>query len=428
MYEIWYIIVTCERFVLAESWLYMQQVKAYEVEHSGGVILGTIYLKKGKEARVRAGHPWVYAADIFDIEGEPEPGDIVDVVNAGGRFMARGYVNQNSQITVRILTRREEAIDEAFWEKRIYDAISYRDTVAKGASSKRLVFSEGDRIPGLIVDQYNDILVVQILSFGIEVRKELIVDTLTRLTGIDKVYERSDVRNRLLEGLEPRAGFMSKQFATETVIDENGFKMKVDVANGQKTGYFLDQRENRACIKEYVKDALVLDCFTHTGSFSVHAAGYGAQKVVAVDISDTAIEMAKTNLELNDPQCDCDLIEANVFDVLRSYEKDGTKFDVVILDPPAFTKSRSSVESAVRGYKDINLRGARILREGGYLITASCSHHMKEDVFIDVVGSALEDVGRSARLVEVRTQAKDHPILMGVPEAKYLKFLVLQVI
>lgn len=390
--------------------------------------MARVYLKKGKEARIIAGHPWVYIADIYTIEGDHMPGDIVDVLTFSGYFIARGYINQNSQITVRIITKNDEDINELFWEKRLLEAIEYRKIIAKEATSKRLVFSEGDRIPGLIVDQYNDILVVQILTFGIEARKDIIINKLIELTGITKIYERSDMRNRILEGLDIRTGFLSKPFNTETIIDENGFKMKVDVVNGQKTGYFLDQRENRECIKKYVKDSLVLDCFTHTGSFSVHAAGYGASKVVAVDISETAIQMAKTNLELNDPVCDCDLIEANVFDVLRSYEKERTKFDVVILDPPAFTKSKSSVESAVRGYKDINLRGIRILKEGGYLITASCSHHMKEDIFINVIESALEDAGRSARLVEVKTQAKDHPILMGVPETKYLKFVVMQVI
>ena len=291
-----------------------------------------------------------------------------------------------------------------------------------------MVFAESDDLPALIIDKYHDVYCMQVLSLGMELNRQLIIDALVELFSPRGIYERSDVAIREKEGLLLKKGIVYGEFDPRVIIEENGLKMVADLENGQKTGYFLDQRENRECIKKYVKDSLVLDCFTHTGSFSVHAAGYGASKVVAVDISETAIQMAKTNLELNDPVCDCDLIEANVFDVLRSYEKERTKFDVVILDPPAFTKSKSSVESAVRGYKDINLRGIRILKEGGYLITASCSHHMKEDIFINVIESALEDAGRSARLVEVKTQAKDHPILMGVPETKYLKFVVMQVI
>ena len=389
--------------------------------------MSSVVLAKSRDARVRFGHPWIYESDISKVDGEYTNGDIVDVYNFNMKFLGRGYINDNSKISVRLLSRVKEDIDSDFFARKISHAVSYRDIVAKMATSRRLIFGEGDGLPGLIVDQYSDTLVVQVLTLGMELRKDLIVKELRNVTGCSKIYERSDVKTRYLEGLEPTSGFLSEPFETKLVIDENEFKMNVDVVNGQKTGYFLDQRENRAAISDYVKGAVVLDCFSHTGSFAVHAVGYGAQKVVAVDVSETAIEMAKANLELNYDDCDCDLIVGNVFDILREFERDSQKYDVVILDPPAFTKSRSSTESALRGYKDINLRGARILKEGGYLITASCSHHVEENEFVNVVTSAVADAGRTAKLIEIRSQSKDHPMALGVPESKYLKFLILKV-
>ena len=388
--------------------------------------MSSIYIAKGKEDRIYKGHSWIYSGDITGVEGEYVNGDIVEVFAHNGRFIGKGYVNDNSKIAVRMLTRLDEEIDESFFEKRISQAMEYRDVIAPKITSKRLIYSEGDNLPGIIVDQYEDVLVVQILSLGIDIRRDMIIDILKRKTGISKVYERSDSKTRYLEGLEPKAGFIGGEFSTKFDMIENGFKMKIDVENGQKTGYFLDQRENRASIAQYVEGGEVLDCFCHTGSFSVHAVGYGAKKVTAVDVSESAIEMAKANLELNNPDCDCDLIIDNVFDVLRQYERERKEFDVVILDPPAFTKSRAAVDAALRGYKDINMRGAKIVKEGGYLLTASCSHHVSEGDFLEMTKEALADARRIGRLIEVRTQAKDHPIALGIPETKYLKFLAFQ--
>lgn len=392
---------------------------------------GQVRLRRGREARARSGHPWVYAGEIAEIRGGPAGGDVVDVLTDGGAFIGRGFINTRSQITVRILTWADERIDDAWIARKIGEAIDYRRYIAPGVRCLRLVHSEGDSLPGLIIDAYGECLVFQFLTLGMDMRRDVIVAAAMELWGARHAYERSDVRSREHEGIEQRRGFLSASFDTERIIDENGFKFGVNVEHGQKTGHFLDQRENRASLAPYCRDRRVLDCFCHTGAFAVHAAGYGASRVTAVDISDAAIAGARRNMEMNGTEAEAEFVEANVFDYLR--EKAAApgargSFDMVILDPPAFTKTRAASEGALRGYKEINLRAAQLLAEGGILVTASCSHHVDDAMFFDVVRSALTDARRRARLLEHRGQGHDHPVLAGVAETAYLKFLAFQMV
>ena len=393
---------------------------------------GMVRLKPGRDARARAGHPWVYEGEISRIRSNPPDGSIVAVCAASGAFIGRGYINRASQITVRILTWKDEPVDDEWFARRLRDAFGYRDLVAPNARSCRMVHSEGDGLPGLIVDRYEDCLVFQFLTLGMDLRKDALVRTSLELAGLEDAYERSDVRSREYEGLGQRSGFLSAPFDASSVqIRENGYALDVDVAGGQKTGHFLDQRENRAALAPYCRGARVLDCFCHTGAFAIHAAGFGAREVLGVDISEQALVTARRNAALNRLDEVCTFRAGNVFDTLRQMADDAAarraregQFDMVILDPPAFTKSRATVESAARGYKEINLRAAMLLPNGGFLVTSSCSHHVDEPTFVAIVESALADAGRRARLVEARTQAKDHPVMAGVPETRYLKFLV----
>ena len=393
---------------------------------------GMVRLKPGRDARARAGHPWVYEGEISRIRSNPPDGSIVAVCAASGAFIGRGYINRASQITVRILTWKDEPVDDEWFARRLRDAFGYRDLVAPSVRSCRMVHSEGDGLPGLIVDRYEGCLVFQFLTLGMDLRKDALVRTSLELAGLEDAYERSDVRSREYEGLGQRSGFLSAPFDASSVqIRENGYVLDVDVAGGQKTGHFLDQRENRAALAPYCRGARVLDCFCHTGAFAIHAAGFGAREVLGVDISEQALVTARRNAALNRLDEVCTFRAGNVFDTLRQMADDAAarraregQFDMVILDPPAFTKSRATVESAARGYKEINLRAAMLLPEGGFLVTSSCSHHVDEPTFVAIVESALADAGRRARLVEARTQAKDHPVMAGVPETRYLKFLV----
>ncbi|TDT63382.1 class I SAM-dependent rRNA methyltransferase [Fonticella tunisiensis] len=382
--------------------------------------------KKGK--RVEDGHPWVYSNEIERYEGDFEPGDIVEVYNFKGRFIGKGYINPHSKITIRILTRDiNEEINEDFFRRRIQAAWDYRKKVIE-TTSCRVVFGEADFLPALVIDKYGDYLVVQILSLGMDRWRDTIVKVLKEIFKPRGIYERSDVPVRKLEGLEERKGFLTEPFDTMVETEENGVKFYVDIENGQKTGYFLDQKENRASIKGIVKDADVLDCFCHTGSFSLHAGHYGAKSVLGVDISEHAIEFARKNAELNGLSDVCKFQVSNTFDVLPEWVKEKRQFDVVILDPPAFTKSRSAVESAIRGYKEINLRAMKLVRSGGFLVTASCSHFMYPELFMEIIMDAAKDAKKTIRLVEYRNQAKDHPVLFNSEETLYLKFLILQVI
>lgn len=390
--------------------------------------MAKVVIGKGKHKRIESGHPWVYQNEVMDIQGDYSPGDIVDVVNFKGKFLGKGYINPKSQILVRIMTREKtEEINEDFFRRRIKDAWEYRKKVID-TNSCRVIFGEADFLPALIVDKFGDYLVVQTLALGIELYKDTIVKILNEIINPKGIYERNDVPVRELEGLKMQKGFLSQPFDPMVKIIENGVNFYVDIENGQKTGYFLDQKENRAAIKDIVNGARVLDCFCHTGSFSLHAGFYGAREVLGIDISEHAVEFARKNAELNNLQDVCKFQTANAFDKLRELQDTGEKYDVVILDPPAFTKSRAAVEGAVRGYKDINLRAMKIVNRGGFLVTASCSHHMPPDLFTEVIFDAAKDAKRTIRQVEYRNQAKDHPILWSSGETHYLKFIILQVI
>ncbi len=393
--------------------------------------MAKVRLKRNEEKRLQAGHPWVYRTEIEEIYGPFEPGDIVEVEDSRGKFIGRGYINPASMITVRLLTyERAEEINEAFWRRRLSAAWNYRQKVLQGADtdSCRVVFGEADFLPGFIVDKFGPYLVVQSLALGIDRFQETLVKLLDELIQPEGIYERSDAAVRKLEGLELRTGFLKGNFDPVVIIRENGIRFYVDIAQGQKTGYFLDQRENRAAIRPLVAGARVLDCFCHTGSFSVHAARYGAREVLGLDISEKAIEMARRNAALNGYEDICSFKVANVFDALREMERSGERYDVVILDPPAFVKSRKALEGAIRGYKEINLRAMKLLPPGGFLVTCSCSYHMPEDLFLKVVFSAARDARRRLRLLARRGQAADHPVLFGYEESSYLKCLFLQVI
>ncbi|QIB27381.1 class I SAM-dependent rRNA methyltransferase [Caloranaerobacter azorensis] len=389
--------------------------------------MAKVILKKHRDKRILKGHLWVFDNEIERIEGDYEPGDIVDVYNSINKFLGRGYINPKSKIRVRIMTRKQEEIDREFFKKRIENAWEYRKRLVD-TSSCRVIFGEADFIPALIVDKFSDYLVVQTLALGIDKYKDMIVELLDEIIKPKGIFERNDVPVRELEGLEQRKGFLKGTFDTKIEIVENGIKMVVDIENGQKTGYFLDQRENRAAIKPLVKDARVLDTFTHTGGFALHAAHYGAKEVIAVDISEHAIDYVNQNAKLNGFEDKIQGVVGNVFDVLRDYHKNKEKFDVVILDPPAFCKSRSALEGAYRGYKEINLRAMKIIKPGGFLVTCSCSHYMTPELFMEMIQDAAKDAKKTLRQIEVRTQAKDHPILLGSDESLYLKCVIVQVI
>jgi 23S rRNA (cytosine1962-C5)-methyltransferase len=387
-----------------------------------------IILRKGAQHRVEAGHPWVYQTELDDVEGDFAPGDIVDVYNFRRRFIGRGYINPRSQIIVRILSRDQESIDRDFFRRRLAAAWQWRQRFVAEPEYCRLVFGEADFLPALIVDKFGPYLVIQTLALGIDIYKETIVGILEEMFSPAGIYERNDVPVRELEGLEQRKGFLRGEFPTLIEVRENGLPFYADIENGQKTGFFYDQRENRTVLKDFVTGARVLDCFCHTGSFTVHALRYGAEHVSAVDISAPAVELAARNAALNGVADRCDFQVANAFDVLRAQSDERRQYDVVILDPPAFTKNRGGLEGAARGYKEINLRGLKLVKPGGFLVTCSCSYHMDREFFAAVVLDAARDARRTVRQVEYRTQAKDHPILPAAPETNYLKFLVLEVL
>jgi len=388
--------------------------------------MAKIFLIRNKEYRVDSGHPWLFRSDIERVTGNPLPGDAVDVYALDGRFLGRGLFNPNSQITIRMLTRWEEPTNREFYERRIRQAWAFRRKIAD-TNSCRVIFAESDFLPGLIVDKFNDILVMQTLSLGMDRMKNLLVSLLQEIIQPRGIYERNDVPVRELEGLPQQTGFLTEPFDTLVEMKENGIRFIVDVAEGQKTGFFLDQKENRAALAPLVPGMRVLDCFTHTGSFALHAAHYGAAHVTGVDISDHAVACAKRNAALNGYSDRTDFVEANAFDFLRAASDRKDMYDVVILDPPAFTKSRSAVEGAVRGYKEINLRAMKIVKPGGFLISCSCSHHVSQELFLKTLHDAATDAHRQVRLVEYRSQAKDHPILLASAETQYIKCAILQV-
>ncbi len=387
--------------------------------------VATVYLRKTREARVHSGHPWVFLSDTEKVEGDFENGDVADVLSWRGTFLGRAFYNPKSQIALRMLTTHDEPVDEAFFCHRVEEAWAYRQKFCDPMSC-RLVFSESDFLPGMIVDKFGDVLVVQSLCLGIEKWKDAIVRALVDTVHPIGIYERDDVPVRRLEGLEQTTGLLWGEVPDRVEMWENGIRFSVDVKNGQKTGFFLDQKENRAALAPLVKGARVLDCFCHNGSFALHAAKYGAASVLGVDISEEALVVARENAAGNG--LDNVRFEAhNCFDHLRELTDAKEKFDVVILDPPAFTKTRAAVEGALRGYKEINLRGLKLVREGGFLVTCSCSQHVSPQQFHDVICQAARDSKKKIRLVENRTQGHDHPILPASPETQYLKCMILQV-
>ena len=392
----------------------------------------TVILKKGEGRTLKAGGLWVFDNEIAKIDGEFENGDIVAVLDFDGYFMGYGFINTNSKITVRLLTRKkDDVVDEKFIEKRVRDAWNYRkDTI--DTSSCRIIFGEADFLPGIVVDKFSDVLVVESLALGIDKLKPVILDCLKKVLAEDHitvrgVYERSDAKVRQNEGMERYKGFIGREFDTKVEIVENGVHYYVDVRDGQKTGFFLDQKNNRKSVQRIVKDKTVLDCFTHTGSFALNAGYAGAKEVLGVDASDLAVEQARENAELNNLQDRVKFMTADVFDLLPKLEEEGKKYDVVILDPPAFTKSRSSIKNAVKGYREINLRGLKLVKDRGYLVTCSCSHFMDPELFAKTIKEAAHGAHKRLRQVEFRTQAPDHPILWAADESYYLKFYIFQV-
>ena len=387
--------------------------------------MATVTLRKTRETRVRGGHPWIYASEIEKVDGAFENGDIVDVADFRGKFIGRGFYNPQSQISLRILTRNDEPCDQGFFARRIQDAWDYRKLLCDPMSC-RLIYSESDFLPGLVVDKFADVLVLQSLSLGIERIKEMLCDLLMEIVQPSGIWERSDVPVRRLEGLEQTTGLLRGEVPDEVDMVENGIHFLVDVKHGQKTGFFLDQKQNRAALEPLCRDARVLDCFCHNGSFALHAAKYGASSVLGVDISEEALAVARRNAEING--FDNVTFEAhNCFDLLRDLTDAGEKFDLVILDPPAFTKNKAAVQSAIRGYKEINLRGLKLVRSGGFLVTCSCSQHVLPEMFQEVINQAARDAKKRIRLVEFRTQGYDHPILPQSVETKYLKTMIIQV-
>ena len=381
---------------------------------------------------MKSGGMWVFDNEIASIMGSFVNGDVVLIRDFDGYPLGKGFINTNSKITVRLLSRDERAeIDEEFFEKRVRDAWEYRKKVVDTGSC-RVIFAEADFLPGLVVDKFSDVLVVQSLALGIDRYKEMIVSILKKILAEDEifirgVYERSDVKVRRQEGMELTKGFLGEEFPTLVEIEENGVKYQVDIKDGQKTGFFLDQKYNRLAIQKLCKGARVLDCFTHTGSFALNAGIAGASSVIGVDASQLAVDQATENAKLNGLSDRVEFLCADVFDLLPELEERGEKFDVVILDPPAFTKSRSSVKNAVKGYREINLRAMKLVKDGGFLATCSCSHFMDYELFTQTIGQAAKNVHKRLRQVEYRTQAPDHPILWAADESYYLKFYIFQV-
>lgn len=452
--------------------------------------MAEVILQRARKKRLEQGHPWVFATEIAEIKGEAEPGELVHVHNHQGRHLATGYYNPASQIRVRVVSSSPLAeMDTAFFVERFTRCLRHRERFLPGADAYRLVYGEADFLPGLIVDRFGDVLVVQLLTLGMDKRRQEIVEALVQVVGPKGIYERSDVSVRELEGLEQTTGVLYGECPRHVTITENGLKLVVDIEQGQKTGYFFDQRENRASIaplmtgwgersgitlqpvsaadgtvrqapvnrngKEvtfpYWDGATVLECFSHTGSFTLHACKYGAKKVTCLDVSAHAIESAKTNVELNGFGDRVEFVVDDAFQYLRNQVKGleernersgqtekadtskpmtaggGRTWDVVILDPPAFAKSKNAVKGACRGYKDINLHGMKLVNEGGYLVTASCSYHMRPELFLETIQEAARDAGKVLRLIEWRAAGKDHPQILGVDEGHYLKFAIFEV-
>ena len=393
----------------------------------------SVKLKKGEGRSLKAGGAWIYDNEIAEIQGDYENGDMVRVEDFDRYPMGQGFINTRSKITVRMMTRKADTeVNEDFIEMRVRNAWEYRKTVTD-TSSCRVIFGEADFLPGIVVDKFSDVLVVESLALGIDRWKPVILEKLKKVLAeegieIRGIYERSDAKVRQQEGMERYKGFVGEPFDTKVEIVENGVRYMVDVKDGQKTGFFLDQKYNRLAIQRLCKDAEVLDCFTHTGSFALNAGIAGAKHVTGVDASELGIEQARENARLNGLEDRVEFVCADVFDLLPKLEEEGKQYDVVILDPPAFTKSRKTIKNATKGYREINMRGMKLVKPGGYLATCSCSHFASDEMFQTMLRHAAGDAGVTLRQIEMRQQAPDHPILWGMPETNYLKFYLFQVV
>jgi 23S rRNA (cytosine1962-C5)-methyltransferase len=388
----------------------------------------TIRLAPGKDARLQAGHPWIYRSEIARIEGTAKPGTIGRILDHRGTFLGQATVNPASQIAGRLLSRDEAPIDGAFFERRVREALTRCGRSSGGPDACRLIFGEGDFLPGLIVDRYGDLLVMQILTAGMERLRGTILEVLCRVLAPRAIYERSDSSSRRLEGLDIRKGFAWGAGETGVWVREGELAFYADVAAGQKTGFFLDQRENRQVVRRLANGREVLDCFCYSGGFSVSAAAGGAASALGIDLSETSLVWARKSAERNGLSDSCSFISVNAFDQLRAFGREGRHFGLVVLDPPAFTKGRDALAGALRGYNEINLRAMKLLAPGGILVTCSCSYHVDAPTFLEMLRSAAADTRREFRLVELRTQASDHPILLAAKETQYLKCAILEAV
>ena len=386
-----------------------------------------VYLRRKISHRIAGGHPSIFANEVEKMDEGINGGDIVEVFFHDGKFLGKGYINPRSQILVRLLTRdKRDDINEQFFINRIARCWAYRKKIGY-VENCRLVFGEADELPQLIIDKFNDYFVIQTLALGIDLWKQSFVKAIHEIFTPRGIYERNDVPVRELEGLPQKKGFLSEPFEPKIIINENGLKFHVDLHNGQKTGYFLDQQHNRRAIRRVVKDADVLGAFTYTGTFEIHAAHYGAKSVLGIDISESAVEQATENAALNNLQNIVRFETGNAFDMLKQWSKEGRQYDVVMLDPPAFTKSRETIQKAITGYKEINLRGMKLTRPGGFLVTSSCTNLVSPDLFREIIDMAAKDARRKIRQVVFQTQSSDHPIIWGIESTQYLKFLIAEV-
>ena len=386
-----------------------------------------IYLKRKISNRIANGHPSIFNNEVEKTEGEIKGGEIAEVFTWDKKFVGKGYINPKSQILARLLTRdKKEEINESFFLHRISKCWEYRKKLGY-IENCRLVFGEADFLPQLIIDKFNSYFVIQTLALGIDIWKPAIVKALHTIFEPKGIYERNDVPVRELEGLPQQKGFLSQSFDTKIIISENGLRFHVDIENGQKTGYFLDQQDNRRAIQYIVKGAEVLGAFCYTGSFEIHAAHYGAKSVLGLDISENATMQAKSNAELNGLEKICRFETVNAFDVLKQWAKEKRQYDVVMLDPPAFTKSRETIQKAITGYKEINLRGMKLVRRGGFLVTSSCTNLIDTDLFQQIIAMAAKDAGKKIRQVIFQTQSADHPVIWDIENTRYLKFLIIEI-
>lgn len=387
-----------------------------------------VILNRKISNRVFNGHPWIFANEVNQVDGTAAGGEIVEVYTYDKKFIGKGYINPKSQILVRLLTREKQAeINEDFFYNRLLEAWKYRSQLGY-TENCRLIFGEADQMPQLIIDKFNDYFVIQTVALGIDLWKPAIVKALEKIFKPKGIYERNDVPVRELEGLQQQKGFLSAPFDTNIEINENGLKFNVDIANGQKTGYFLDQQDNRRAIQHIVKGADVLGAFCYTGTFEIHAAHYGAKSVLGLDISENACTQATKNAALNGYEKICRFDCVNAFDVLKAWGKEDKRYDVVMLDPPSFTKTRENIQKAITGYKEINLRGMKLIKPGGFLVTSSCTNLVQPDLFTEIIGMAAKDARRKLRQVVFQAQSADHPIIPGMENTNYLKFLIVQVI